>query len=78
MCLSSLSVCKQDMSWKTLIKHDRAFSVFDVSFKCKQMLHNKAKMYGKEMENSGNALPALRQQNKQEGYVKPTLLLHCT
>lgn len=40
-----------DKTWQ------RAFSVFDVSFKCKQMLLHKAKMYGKEMESSGKCLP---------------------
>lgn len=35
-----------DKTWQ------RAFSVFDVSLKCKQVLLRKAKMYGKEMENS--------------------------
>lgn len=44
-----------DKTWQ------RAFGVFDVLFKCKQTLLQKAKMFGKEMENSGIRLP---QNNK--------------
>lgn len=42
----------------------RAFSVFDVSCKYKQMLLHKAGMYGREV---GNSPP--KQENKQKGCV---------